>query len=76
MHPTPQHDHFVKQWMVGLTKGWLEFTYSRNIVPIVCVMAFMEYCVVKIADRQRNVNQMDPMVMCQVLDGFLVLTTP
>ena len=41
----------------------LEFTYSRNIVPIVGVMAFMEYCVVKIAGRQRNMFQLDLMLM-------------
>ena len=37
----------------------LEFTYSRNIVPIVGVMAFMEYCLVKIAGRQRNMFQLN-----------------
>ena len=45
------------KWLGRIDQSWMEFTYSRNIVPIVGVMAFMEYCVVKIAGRQRNIFQ-------------------
>ena len=76
LSPSSQHHASNILNMAGGMEGridqrLLEFTYSRNIVPIVGVMAFMEYCLVKIAGRQRNMFQLDLMTMycmCHVVD--------